>query len=534
MKKIWLSSSPKIPFSRAKLALRFVYIAFLVLSFSAFALYAKISWWLFSTHKIDIFNELDQVSWYFWVVDPEVARQLLTLDTILKEYVAWENVLQTKEKELLQLWEYAKENTDYLTRLWFGNYERILQMLNAAWPMREEIFELLGKHQRFNYLVPLQNSNEARPNGGFFGSFAFISLSWGHIVDMQIIDSYLPDLLAPKTRIPLPERTQGFLSEKTAGFIWGNKFWFTDKDGKNLKTLYEKIFHTDFDPVKKAQMFNPEQRNQLFQKDIKGIVFLDSELISYLLPSFRSKSWEWQFLNANVDLIRGEDKSNKKEFYIKDIQNYLKENALSLAKAMINNTQELLHKGFVNVYLSNVSPELRGFLQSYDLTTVYDPAFLYFFNINTSFNKSDGFLKKQVEIQNASGQVVLATEEKKLNISGLAPGKYTLTISYTLDIPKSYKDEMFALEKKWWIKMTDRERYILALQSKNPDLSQPLRRRSTKEVIYFPKNTHISNFRGNAYGFWVFDSDFAKWVTYQSQIATNQTTNTITLEVQLF
>lgn len=50
-------------------------------------------------------------------------------------------------------------------------------MLNAAWPMREEIFELLGKNQRFNYLVPLQNSNEVRPNGGFFGSFAFISLS---------------------------------------------------------------------------------------------------------------------------------------------------------------------------------------------------------------------------------------------------------------------------------------------------------------------------------------------------------------------
>lgn len=82
--------------------------------------------------------------------------------------------------------------------------------------------------------------------------------------------------------------------------------------------------------------------------------------------------------------------------------------------------------------------------------------------------------------------------------------------------------------------MTDRERYILALQSKNPDLSQPLKWRSTKEVIYFPKNTHISNFHGNAYDFGVFDSDFAKGVTYQSQIATNQTTNTITLEVQLF
>ena len=89
-------------------------------------------------------------------------------------------------------------------------------MLSDARPLREEIFQLLGKDQCFNYLVPLQNSNESRPNGGFFGSFAFISLSGGHIVDMQIIDSYLPDMLAPNTRVPLPERTQGFLTEKAA------------------------------------------------------------------------------------------------------------------------------------------------------------------------------------------------------------------------------------------------------------------------------------------------------------------------------
>jgi len=64
-------------------------------------------------------------------------------------------------------------------------------------------------------------------------------------------------------------------------------------------------------------MFNQEQWNQLFQKNIKGIIFLDSELITYLLPAFRSKTREWQFVNANVDLIRGENRSNKKEFYIK-------------------------------------------------------------------------------------------------------------------------------------------------------------------------------------------------------------------------
>lgn len=534
MKRIWIAKPKASRFSSAQLALRFVYISVLVISFSVFALYAKITWRLFTSHKIDIFNELDQISWYFWIIDPQVARQLMTLDTIIKDYLSGANVLQTKKQELTQLWSYAKDNKSYLTQLGFGNYERILQMLNDAWPMREEIFELLGKNQRFNYLVPLQNSNEIRPNGGFFGSFAFISLSGGHIVDMQIIDSYLPDLLAPRTRIPLPAWTQGFLKEKTAGFIWENKFWFTDKDGKNLKTLYEKIFHTDFDPQKKAEMFNPEQWNGLFQKDIKGVLFLDSELISYLLPSFRSKAREWQFLNANVDLIRGEDRSNKKEYYIKDIQAYLQENALALAKAMINATQEVLHKGFVNIYLSNVSPQLWGFMQSYDLTTVYDPDFAYFFNINTSYNKSDGFLKKQIEIQNDSGTVLLATEDKKLNISSLTPWTYTITINYTLDIPKTYKDEILALEKKYRIQMTDRESHILALQPKNPDPQQPLKWRETKEIIYLPKTTKLLETNGDYFDLNDFEADFAKGIAYQSRISTNQTTNTVTLKIQIF
>lgn len=157
--------------------LRFVYLSLLVLSFTAFSLYARITGWLFSPHKIDIFNDLEQIAWYFWVLDPEVARQLLTFDTVVKDYLSGANVLQTKHQELTSLWSYAKENTHYLTKLGFGSYERILQMLADAWPMREEIFQLLGKDQRFNYLIPLQNSNEARPNGGFFGSFALVSLS---------------------------------------------------------------------------------------------------------------------------------------------------------------------------------------------------------------------------------------------------------------------------------------------------------------------------------------------------------------------
>lgn len=532
MKKFWWESIKKWP-TGTRYVLLFVFSCLAVVSFSFFSLYARITSWFFWHEKIDIFNDLEKIAQYFWVIDPEISDQLLVLDDVIKDYLSWDNVLQTREKELNELRTYEKDHDEYLAKLGFWWYQRILKMLSDAWPMREEIFQLLWKYERFNYLVPLQNSNEKRPNGGFFGSFAFISLSWGHIVDMQIVDSYLPDLLSPKTRVSLPSWTQGFLSEKTAWFIAGNKFWFTDLDGKNLKTLYEKIFWNEYDRKKKDELFNPEKWNQLFEKNIKGVVFLDSELITYLMPSFREKSREWQFVNANIDLIRGEDTANKKELYIKDLEEYLKNNALALAQSTIDSTQEMLTKGFVNIYLSNVSDKLRWFLQAYDLTTVYTPNNWYFFNINNSFNKSDGFVKKEIEFMNEQGTVVLSTDNKKLDITSLGSGEYTIKITYTLDVPKTYQTAMHALEEKYWVEMTDRERFILALQPENPDDSLPFRWRETQEIIYLPMNTDVLGIGWDTFDAWVFESDFSKWVYYKSRIIENKTTNTATITLRV-
>ena len=107
---------------------------------------------------------MDQISFYFWVIDPEISRQLLTLDDVVKSYLRGENVLKSKEKELLQLRQYARSQKTYLSKMGFSNYERIFQMLDDAWSLREEIFQLLGRDKNYNYLIPLQNSNEARPN----------------------------------------------------------------------------------------------------------------------------------------------------------------------------------------------------------------------------------------------------------------------------------------------------------------------------------------------------------------------------------
>lgn len=121
--------------------------------------------WLFSSNKIDIFNDLQQIAFYFWVIDPELSEQLLTFDRLVQSYLQGENVLKSKQDEIYQLRSYAKDRQNYLTKVGFSNYKKLFQMLNDAWQMREEILDLLGKEQTFNYLIPLQNGNEARPNG---------------------------------------------------------------------------------------------------------------------------------------------------------------------------------------------------------------------------------------------------------------------------------------------------------------------------------------------------------------------------------
>ena len=55
-------------------------------------------------------------------------------------------------------------------------------------------------------------------------------------------------------------------------------------DGKNIKLLYETIFNQEVTPSRASQVFHPEQWELLRNKYIKGVIFLDSELLIALLP----------------------------------------------------------------------------------------------------------------------------------------------------------------------------------------------------------------------------------------------------------
>ncbi|MDR2415434.1 MAG: DUF4012 domain-containing protein [Candidatus Peribacteria bacterium] len=504
------------------------YIGLLFIAFCFFSLYSGITNLLFSPNKIDLFKkDLTQISAYFLPIDREISKNLLILNNLLQSYLQGENVLQTKTEEIEQLRRYITEQRHYLSTLGFKNYDALMDNLAQAYAYREEIYMLLGKNQPFHYLVLLQNGNEKRPNGGFFGSFAFITLEGGHLTQLQIVDSYLPDYIAPSTRIPLPQWFNEVFGEKELGFVAGNKFGFTDKDGKNLKTLYEKMFTSGYYPERVDQMFNPEIREVLHEKFIKGIIFLNSNLLATLLPEFTQKTRERQFINASIDLIRGESRSNKKELYIQKVQQYFIDHKLDIVKKVINNWSSLLDQRYLTIYFSNITTGLQTFLIDNAFQTVYTPDYLYTWDTNTASNKSDAFISKEVFLTplHSDTEILLSTQNNLLNLSNLATGSYTLHIVYDFNVPTSYVTFIRALEKTYNIKLTPREEDILVLGPIAHEYKPTPRWRENRGTLYFGPQIHILDIRGDSQEHRQFQTDFSQGLMYR--VSTNKNPSTI-------
>ncbi|MDO4713804.1 MAG: hypothetical protein Q4B28_04065 [bacterium] len=129
--------------------------------------------------------------------------------------------------------------------------------------------------------------------------------------------------------------------------------------------------------------------------------------------------------------------------------------------------------------------------------------------------------------------VVLSTDLDKLDISELQTGRYKVSIHYTFDVPKTYQDAMLALQKKYRIKMTDREKYILVLQKQTADPNAPQQRWSTRELIYLPFGWRIGEISGEVSGVRRFQTDFAQGLTYLARVEENPQSHTVVFTVQV-
>lgn len=488
-------------------------------------------------NKVDVFKEdLGQIAFYSWAFDKDLSNFLLTLDNIIKSYDKGENIFITKEKEINFCRDYIEENKEYLKKVWFANYDKLINFFSDLRGYQKEFFELLGKNQSFNYLVILQNTNEKRPNGGFFGSFAFIKVSQGHIKTLEIIDSYYPDFIAYRTRIMAPEWTAPFLPDRKIGFIAGNKFWFSDIDGKNLKDLYELMFNKTFDMAKVQQTMQPDLYNKLLYQNIKWVIFIRSDLLESFFTSFKQKVQERQFLNASVDIIRKEVRGNKKEMYIKEIKQYFDNQKSNIIKNVINRFDEIANKQYLTIYLSNVSTGLNAVLNKNNLTNTFDPNHIYFWDTNVSYNKIDGFITKHIQINDEQGMIQKDSKSDIIDIHDLKNGKYTINIYYKFVIPEYYPTLIKDFEKKYEIKITDREMAILGLKSgmyDEPWQWKVRKRRETKATVYLPQYIKITNVTGDIYYQTAFTPPFANGLFYQMGSIENNTTRSIKINIEV-
>ena len=495
----------------------YVYSLLFLVFFRFFSLYSNITNILFGWSALDIFTkDLQTLSIYFLPIDKEVSHKLSTLDKIVQSYVKWENIFETKKSEIEEIWYYIINNQNYLSSLWFQRYESLMKFLSDLYDHRDEVYDLLWENHTYNYLIPLQNGNEKRPNGWFFGSFAFVTLSGWHIENLEVIDSYLADYIAPKSRMSLPKRYTQYFWEKQLWFVAGNKFWFTDMDWKNLKVMYEKAFNEDYEMDKVKEMYSGEQWKLLHNKDIKWVIFLDSNLLEELLPWFSDKMRERQFINASIDIIRGEERGNKKELYINDVLVYFFKNSTTIAKNLINNRDEVLNKRYVQIFLSDmfVSQEFRDMITRNNLNTRFEWWKIYARDVNIANNKSDDFLTKRLKLYSSSWELIVSQQNEILSLEWLPIWEYQLVIDYYFFVPESYRNFIRWLEKKYWIEITQREEWILVLNPVNHYDWKPERMWREKWMIYYPRNMEITSVQWDVEDINYFQSDFAQWLNY--------------------
>jgi len=514
------------------------FVVLIVFCFVFFAFFAKVHDIAFSKNKIDVFKEnLEQIAFYTRTFDKELSQFFITLNEITQSYSKWENIFSTKEKEIDYCRKYIEKNKEYLKKIGFANYDKLMNFLSDLRKYQKELFELLGKNEAFNYLIILQNTNEKRPNGGFFWSFAFIKVHEGRIKDLEIIDAYYPDFIAYRTRITAPARTAPFLPDRKIGFIAGNKFGFSDIDGKNLKDLYELMFNKTYEMWKVEQTMQPDLYNKVLHQNIKGVLFIRSDLLENFFPSFKQKAQERQFLNASIDLIRKEVRGNKKELYIKEIKQYFDNQKWNIIKNVINRFDEIANRQYITMYFSNISTGLVDTFTRHNLTNIFDPNYIYFRDTNVSYNKIDGFVTKHIKITDEQGMLINETKNNDvIDIRELKNGTYTIIISYEFNIPESYINLIKNLEKKYEIQITDRELAILWLKSwmyEEPGFGKVRKRRETKATIYFPQHINIINVTGDIYYQAPFYAPFANGIFYQAGSIENNSTKTIKLDIEI-
>lgn len=470
--------------------INFIYFFILTISFFWFLFVHKIPALVIADDKLEYLQKnMKEYALLFMIKDREISSTLFTTNSLINDYKNWINIIKERKGDIINIMQYFQDNNDKLKKLWLDKYSSFIDFTSQFFEFKNDIFDLLWENWRQKYLILLQNSSEKRPNWGFFWSYAVVDVDWTDF-KFEIFDSYYPNYIGSGVYVLWPDYINSFWESNKISFIWANKYWFTDIDWENIKKVYEKIFTGE---------------------SIRWIIFVKSEFLEELLPEFKQKFWEWQFINASVNLIRWKDMPFKKELYLNDIKDYLQGNKFVMAKNFLQNFEHIKKSGNIRIYLTWVDQKLNNFLIQNNLNTVYDSWNIYLWDYNRGFNKSDGFVDKGVSIYDLSGNFIQESSSDILNISNLQKWKYKLSISYNMNVPIHYENYIKTLEKKFNINLTDREKHILGLNYLWDN----------EWIIYLPSDFKILTYTWDYYDFKEIKTPFSNNFVYKTVIKEN-------------
>lgn len=104
---------------------------------------------------------------------------------------------------------------------------------------------------------------------------------------------------------------------------------------------------------------------------------------------------------------------------MKEVTEILNSQKDIIIKNMVKNIRYLLDNNYFHVYLDEVSGGLTKSLVTQGLTTSFRDDQIYFRDYNTSYNKIDMFIRKNIVFTDAQGRRVIDTDEDIVNIGGL-------------------------------------------------------------------------------------------------------------------
>jgi len=304
------------------------------------------------------------------------------------DYKSGKNILKDKKAII-----YLENNLDlFLEISGFAKYKKDIKYIyNQFKPYKKDIFDILWENKKRNYLVIFENTDEERPDGWFFGSFAELSFSGGHLNNFHIYDSYkvLYDACkihsldwyqkCDRKKLRYFHNNKKFQELfKYTSFISSNFFGFTDLNAQNIIKIYENVYH----------------------KNIDGVIFVKSDILKYLLVDGEKTLWKMEVMNYKNLQLRRNWKLTKpiKTQYLHFTKNLIQKNKKTMIKNFIRNYKKIVSNWYIRVYFPFVSNDFKKYLKENNFVFYDDKKSAYLFFYNIWNNKNSKFVDHIVEV----------------------------------------------------------------------------------------------------------------------------------------